>query len=111
MLTLARIWTRKQKWLIVASVVVTALVLGSVIYTYERYYRGPGAEVLCGTWEVRGLSWDGQMYLHLESDGSFFLAESSDGALYYDPRMRGRWYAGGTQIYLRFHGEGDPRPT
>lgn len=112
MLTLARIGTRRQKWLIVTSVVVMAAVLGSVIYTYERYYRGPGAEVLCGTWEIAGLSWhDDQMYLHLESGGSFFFADTSDGELHYDPRQRGRWYAGGTKIYLRFHGEGDPRPT
>ena len=110
MLTLARTWTQRQKWLIVASVVLMVAAFGLSIYTYERYHRGPGAEVLSGTWEVAGVFRD-QVYLHLESGGSFFVAEGSGDELSYDPRLRGRWYAGGTKIYLRFHGEGDPRPT
>jgi hypothetical protein len=43
-------WTRRQKGLIVGSVVLALASFGALVYGYERYYRGPGESAFYGTW-------------------------------------------------------------
>jgi hypothetical protein len=96
-----RSWTRRQKWLIVTSVVLALLVLGSGIYAYERYYRGPGEEAFYGTWESPDFFPDGDnVYLQFRPDQTFSLGGIYDGE--FSPYFGGRWYAGGSNFYLRF---------
>jgi hypothetical protein len=86
-------WTLKQRWLIVA-VVATALVsFGKLVYSYERYHRGPSETVLYGTWDLGG-----DYYLQLDPGGAFSELRLFDGEV---TVMKGRWYAGGSNIYLR----------
>jgi hypothetical protein len=101
-------WTRGQKWLIVASVLAILVFLTSVVYRFERHYRGPGPEVLCGTWELHGSTFDGEIYLHLESTGRCWRSEIFRGEL--SSVVYGRRYAGGDLIYLRFESESDAEP-
>ncbi len=75
------------------------LAFATLIYSYERHHRGPGQEILYGTWVERAT--DSDMYLDLRSNGSFVLRETSLGEAY--DVGHGRWYAGGTKIYLGYH--------
>ena len=80
------------------------LSLGAVVYTFERYHRGPGEEVLYGTWEVRGYFVDDPMYFRFDPDHRFCMGSASDGK--FIPGIAGRWYAGGRSIYIRFTDDG-----
>jgi hypothetical protein len=103
------VWTRKQKWLIVTSVVITLLALASGIYTYERYYRGPGDEVFYGTWEASDYFLDGESAVfQFRSDQTFSQGGVYDGE--FIPYFGGKWYAGGTNFYLRFSADDMERP-
>jgi hypothetical protein len=87
-------WTPKQRWLIIV-VVATALVsFGTLVYSYERYHRGPSETVLFGTWDLGG-----DYYLQLDPGGTFLELSLFEGEA--TPVMKGRWYAGGSNIYLR----------
>src|SRR4051812_1636398 len=97
----AHAWSRAQKWLILTSGVVALAVLGSAIYMYERHYRGPGEEVLYGMWEAPDFFDSGDTsYFLFHPDQTFSLGGIYDGE--FSPSMDGRWYAGGSNIYLRF---------
>jgi hypothetical protein len=95
----SHIWTLRQKWLIV-SIVVTLLALAGVgVFTYERYFRGPGDEVIFGTW-LNPISVDPEAtYYEFLPSHSFHLWRSIDTKTV--PIFSGRWYAGGRNIYLR----------
>ena len=43
-------WTRTQRWLIATSVLLGIVAFGALVYSYERYHRGPKDSVLVGTW-------------------------------------------------------------
>jgi hypothetical protein len=95
-------WTRAQRGIIAAVVVAALVCLASIVYVYERYYRGPTEAVLFGTWEEPGE--DGRVRYALKPDHTF---EVIDPDAPYGPLIfaHGRWYAGGKFIYLRFHVE------
>ena len=46
-----RVWTRRQKILVVASGLFVIVLSAALLYGYERYYRGRGEEMLYGTWK------------------------------------------------------------
>jgi hypothetical protein len=93
--------TRRQKSLTVASVVVALAFCGTGIYCYERYYRGPGPEILYGMWYGPNFFTNDPGYLELRRDGNFsFGTFSDDGHL--EQIFGGRWYAGGAKIHLLF---------
>src|SRR5436305_1799406 len=98
MLTLAHAWSRKQKRLIVASVLVALGLLATLIYSYERYHRGASDAVFVGLWEMEGLCMDCTFYFQLQSDhkvlGYGEDRERSPG--------RGRWYAGGELLVIQY---------
>src|SRR4051794_13879950 len=93
-------WTRRQKWLIVGSVAVAIAFCGASIYGYERYYRGPGQEILYGMWYGPNFFTNDPGYLRLGRDGTFSFGAISHGELVHV--FDGRWYAGGAKIYLKF---------
>src|SRR5687768_15617019 len=93
-----RVWTRRQKGLIVSCVVFGFASFGALIYSYERYYRGPGPETLYGTWKG-SVDWHGSdAYLQFDADHTFSVW---DRAWFKDQSekpefvTKGRWYAGG----------------
>jgi hypothetical protein len=87
-------WTVGQRWLIIAGVATGLLSFGTLVYSYERYHRGPSEAALYGTWEM------GYGYLVQFDPGGTF-SELSLFAGEATPVMKGRWYAGGSNIYLR----------
>ena len=112
MLTLAHVWSRKQKWLIVTSAVLGLAVLSAAIYTYERYYRGPDETVLYGTWLDPTMS-DAQdtFYIEFRPEQKFWVVSMISGKK--EPLVEGSWYAGGRNIYMRYPADfvGPKRPT
>jgi hypothetical protein len=105
----SHVWTRTQKRLIVAAIILGGVLFSTVIYTYERYYRGPNESALYGTWQIP--AGDEDMYFQFNSDQTFSVL-----ALIIGERILitdGRWYAGGPNIYLRFRPDlvGQTRPT
>jgi hypothetical protein len=101
-------WTRKQRWLIAASVLAVVGVFATVAYIYERYYRGPGEEVLYGTWEAVDFIDGDSIYFRFRPDQTFTAGGLFEGEL--NPFSRGRWYAGGPNIYIRFSADDMQRP-
>lgn len=95
-----RVWTRRQQGLIVGSAVLALALSAALIYGYERYYRGPSGAVFVGTWEARYVSDSAPYFFQFRSDHTFSVFARFEGAL--DPILKGRWYAGGPNIYLRF---------
>ncbi len=100
-----RVWTRRQKILAVASGSFVLVLSAALIYGYERYYRGRGEEILYGTWKG-GLDRHGsENWFEFRSDHTFSLW---DRAWFAKPDSnpefvtKGRWYAGGRFLYLRF---------
>jgi hypothetical protein len=93
-------WTLRQKRLI-ASAAVLAIILGcALIYGYERYYRGPSAAALYGTWQDMTPAMDSVTYYRFKPDGTFDLMADSMGEIFVV--VTGTWYAGGQYIYWRF---------
>ena len=95
-----RVWTRRQKGLIVGLAVLALALSAVLIYGYERYYRGPSQGAFFGIWETASDP-DSLIYYEFRPDQTFSVSLS--------PAMdeesifgTGRWYAGGPNIYIRF---------
>ena len=96
-----RAWSRGHRWLIVGASALAVAVLTIGICVYERYYRGPGQEILYGTWEAPDFFSPGETeYFQFRADQTFSLGGIYDGE--FRPYFGGRWYAGGPNIYIRF---------
>jgi hypothetical protein len=95
----SRAWTVRQRWLITGIVVVGVVALYSMIYAYERYYRGPSEAALFGTWEDTTPAIDSNTYYRFRSNGTFDILADALG----EPLVvtTGTWYAGGPNIYWR----------
>ena len=93
-----RVWTRRQKTLIVSSVVFGLASVGALIYAYERYYRGPGQEILYGTWHSSNCI-DCTFDLTLYPDHTFISSGESMGRYWINDK--GTWYADFNRIFLR----------
>jgi len=90
-------WTRRQKWLIVGTVLVGTLAFGGFICAYERYYRGPDGNILVGTWTRVDPGTAGGYY-QFRRDGAFVPLDENGHAA----EIKARCYAGGPNIYVRF---------
>ena len=96
----------KQKLLTAVILAVSAALLVTVIYTYERYYRGPSESAFYGTWREEEDAPSGPanspVYWEFHPDQTFsrFLISSFDRSKI--SLFEGRWYAGGQNLYLRF---------
>jgi hypothetical protein len=111
MLTLARTWSRKQKWLIVTAGLLACVLAASVIYTYERHFRGPDESILYGTWLDPLSDSDNPFYIEFRPEQKFWVCAIISGKK--EPLVEGSWYAGGQHIYMRYPADfsGPSRPT
>ena len=91
-------WTPLQKWLIVGAELLSLAMVGVLIYSYERYHRGPTDSILCGTWQQD--TDDTPIYYRFKPDHTFTVIDP----VLTEPSIltTGKWYAGGKFIYLRF---------
>lgn len=100
--------TPTLKRFIIGAVLVGLLSLGALVYTYERYHRGPTESVFFGTWEMEGGCMDCTSLITLEPNHNavgFGDYVGRNGVLDY----RGRWYAGGKQLIIRYDDGGEGR--
>ena len=93
----AHSWTGAQRVWIVAAIVLALGVFGAVVYSYERYHRGPNESVLFGTWQCVEVCYY-PTYYRFHPNHSFEILDDEDSS---KTLLRGRWYAGGDFIYLR----------
>jgi hypothetical protein len=85
-------WTRRQRWLIVGAVVVALGSFSALVYSYERYYRGPDDSFFVGTWRGEAdYTGETRIGYRFKTDHTF------EGE--WEPS--GKWYAGGEFLYLR----------
>ena len=97
-------WSRKQKLLILTTAVAALAAFAALIYTYERYYRGPTDSILVGTWEMTmpyGL--DTATWVKLDPDHTAIWF--SDGFGGHREDFRSSWFAAGPYIYMRYEGK------
>jgi hypothetical protein len=92
-----RVWTRRQKGLIVGSVVFGLASFAALIYGYERYSRGPGQEILYGTWHSANCI-DCTFDLTFFPDHTFISSGEGMGRYWID--NTGKWYADFNRILL-----------
>jgi hypothetical protein len=92
-------WTPLQKWFVAMAAVFAIAILAAVVYGYERYYRGPNESALFGTWSEG----DDSYYRFYPNHNVELWSDFPSGRIEdLDLVSRGRWYAGGDFIYLRF---------
>ena|ERR1700719_1427822 len=105
----SHIWTLRQKRLIITSALWGTVLFAGAVYTYEHYYRGPSESAFYGIWEDVDTLEDGSgpIYWAFHPNQTFtqfyvdkYTRERSDFS-------GGRWYAGGRNLYLAFHGIDD----
>jgi hypothetical protein len=101
MLSCRHAWSRKQKSLIVAGAVVALAASGTLIYVFERYYRGPSDRALVGTWQLEDGCVDCTHLITLEPIHN--VIGFSDG-LGHENLLdyHGRWYAGGELLVIHY---------
>ena len=94
-------WSRTQKWFIVVTVAVLLTTFGMLIYSYERYHRGLTDNVFFGTWQIEDGCIDCTNLITLEPNHiaiGFGDSIAGENQIEY----RGRWYAGGQLIVIRY---------
>jgi hypothetical protein len=96
-----RSWTRPQKWFIVTAAALALVLVSALIYTYERYRRGPTDSVFFGTWEMEGVCMDCTFFLTLLPDHNVRAFGEADPELRW-PAGGGRWYAGGQLLVVHY---------
>src|SRR5438067_6602937 len=52
MLPLTHAWSRAQKCLLIAAVLIALAAFGTLVQSVERRYRPPDGNILAGTWEM-----------------------------------------------------------
>ena len=90
-------WSRSQRWLVVVGVVLALILLSTLIYSYERYYRSPTESELYGMWAPHP-TYTASVDYEFRPDGVLnLLLENCTPAT--DIKLK--WYVGGRNIYLR----------
>jgi len=93
-------WTRRQRWLIAGGVVAGLVGFAALVYSYERYYRGPDDSFFVGTWQGKfeclgDNRWDYRFKPdHKYEEGAVLGGREEWYA-------EGKWFAGGEFVYLR----------
>src|SRR5918996_2074194 len=112
MLPLTHAWSRAQKCLLIAAVLIAIAAFGTLVYSVERSYSPPDGNILAGTWEIISpYSKDSSTVLRLDPEGT---AAWPSGAWVRYPKAGQKdysemmWYAGGQYIYMHFE-EGLPQ--
>jgi hypothetical protein len=52
MLPLTHAWSRAQKCLLIAAVLIALAAFGTLVYSVERRYGPPDGNILAGAWEM-----------------------------------------------------------
>jgi len=111
MLPLTHAWSRAQKCLLIAAVLIALAAFGTLVYSVERSYHPPDGNILAGTWKMTApASTDSFTVLRLDPERT---AAWHSGAWVRDPTAgqgfsEMMWYAGGQYIYMHFE-EGLPQ--
>ena len=111
MLSLTYAWSRAQKCLLIAAVLIALAAFGTLVYSVERSYHPPDGNILAGTWKMTApASTDSFTVLRLDPERT---AAWHSGAWVSDPTAgegfsEMMWYAGGQYIYMHFE-EGLPQ--
>src|SRR5438874_4365207 len=93
----AHTWTVRHRCLIVGAVVAAIGVFSALVYSYERYHRGPDDSFFVGTWRGEAdYTGETRIGYHFKPDHTY------EGE--WEPS--GQWYAGGEFLYLRQHFDG-----
>jgi hypothetical protein len=70
MLPLTHAWSRAQKCLLIAAVLIALAAFGTLVYSVERRYHPPDGNILAGTWEMTApYSKDSSTVLRLARSG------------------------------------------
>ena len=92
-------WTCRQRLLIAGGVLAGLVSFAALVYSYERYYRGPDDSVFVGTWRVKcECLGDNEWDYRFKSDHSYARGDWAGYGKEYYPE--GKWFAGGDFIYL-----------
>lgn len=112
MLPFTHAWSRAQKCLIIAAVLIALGAFGTFVYSVERCYRLPDGNILTGTWEMTApYREDSSTVLRLDPERTAawhtgaWVRYATTGQQGYSEMM---WYAGGSYIYMHFE-EGSPQ--
>src|SRR4029453_4852749 len=112
MLLLTHAWSRAQKCLLIAAVLIALAAYGTLVYSVERPSRPPNGNILAGTWEMTApYSKDIPTVLRLDPErraawhSGAWVRYPTAGQQRYSDMM---WYAGGGYIYMHFE-EGSPQ--
>jgi hypothetical protein len=112
MLPLTHAWSRAQKCLLIAAVLIALAAFGTFVYSVERRYGPPDGNILTGTWEMTApYSKDSSTVLRLDRARTAawhrgaWVRYAPAGQEGYSEMM---WYAGGRYIYMQFE-EGLPQ--
>jgi hypothetical protein len=112
MLPRTHAWSRAQKCLLIAAVLIALAALGTLVYSVERRYGPPDGNILAGTWKMTTpYRKDTSTVLRLDPEPN--AAWHSGAWVRYPPAgQQGysemMWYAGGRYIYMHFE-EGSPQ--
>src|SRR4029450_3867711 len=111
MLPLTHAWSRAQKGLLIAAVLIALAAFGTLVYSVERRYRPPDGNILAGTWAMTApYSKGSSTVLRLDPERTAawhigaWVRYSTAGQQGYSEMM---WYAGGRYIYMHVE-EGSP---
>ena len=112
MLPLTYAWSRAQKCLLIAAVLIALAVFGTLVYSVERSYCPPDGNILAGTWKMTAPASIGS-YTVLRLDPEPTAAwHSGAWVRYHTAGQQGysemMWYAGGQYIYMHLE-EGLPQ--
>jgi hypothetical protein len=112
MFPLTYAWSRAQKCLLIAAVLIALAAFGTLVYSVERHYPQPDGNILAGTWKMTAPnSKDSSTVLRLDPERTAawhrgaWVRYPTSGQPGYSEMM---WYAGGRYIYMHFE-EGLPQ--
>jgi hypothetical protein len=102
-------WTPRQRWLIAAAVIAGVVAFSALVYSYERYYRGPDYTFFIGTWrgELECLG-EYRTGYRFKPDHTYEERHMLGDEEFWAPA--GKWYAGGDFVYLRHRLGDDSHP-
>jgi hypothetical protein len=111
-LPLTHAWSRAQKCLIIAAVLIALAAFGMFVYGVERGYHPADGNILAGTWEMTAPEGkDSPTVLRFDPERTAAW-HSGAWVRYAEAGQQGssamRWYAGGRYIYMHFE-EGLPQ--
>jgi hypothetical protein len=108
------VWTSLQRRLIIGAGLIGLMCFAMLVYSYERYHRGPTESAFVGIWGINGSIEDPLIYIEFRANHTFSMSTSprmddEEGA-----SITGRWYAGGPNMYISLNpywtGESGHRP-